>query len=155
MEPEFQESRTIVPKNLSIILALVLGATWVAILVTKFFFYGGMPDWMIYVSAAVFAVAIVISFLMKFEVTVYSDRIDMKYIIKTVSIPKEQIIDTRVGELNIIKNYSNWTLKGVKYRTYSAIGEDLGIGLKVTGKRVFFLSSKDPETIAALLPKEE
>ena len=31
----------------------------------------------------------------------------------------------------------------------------MGIGLKVTGKRVFYLSSKDPEAIAALLPKED
>ena len=56
--------------------------------------------------------------------------------------------------LNIIKNYASWNLKGVKYRTYSVIGEDMGIGLKVTGKRVFFLSTKDPEARAALRPKE-
>ena len=88
-------------------------------------------------------------------ITVYDDSIEMKYAIMKTSIPKEQIIDTRTGELNIIKNYSDWTLKGVKYKTYSVIGLDTGIGLKVTGKRVFFMSAEDPEHIASLLPKEE
>ena len=43
----------------------------------------------------------------------------------------------------------------MRYRTFSAVGEDLGIGLKVTGKRVYYMSTKDPEAIATLLPKEE
>ena len=67
----------------------------------------------------------------------------------------EEIIEVRIGELNVIKNYSNWTLKGVKYRTYSAVGEDMGVGLKITGKRVIYLSTKDPEALAAALPKGE
>jgi hypothetical protein len=145
----------ILPKNLAIILSLVLVVTWLSIVVTKYVYYSGIQDSVIIGVGIVVAIAIVLAFILKFNITVYPDRIEMMYIVRTTSIPKEQIIDTRVGELNIIKNYSNWTLKGVSYHTYTAIGEEMGIGLKVTGKRVYFLSSKDPQAIADLLPKEE
>ena len=84
-------------------------------------------------------------------------RIPMGVIGDQIGISKATV-SRRVARLedeNIIKNYSDWTLKGVKYKTYSVIGLDLGIGLKVTGKRVFFMSAEDPERIASLLPKEE
>ena len=155
MDPQYQESRMILPKNLAIILSLVLVVTWLSIVVTKYVYYSGIQDSVIIGVGIVVAIAIVLAFILKFNITVYPDRIEMMYIVRTTSIPKEQIIDTRVGELNIIKNYSNWTLKGVSYHTYTAIGEEMGIGLKVTGKRVYFLSSKDPQAIADLLPKEE
>ena len=155
MEPEYQESRMILPKNLAIILSLVLAATWLSIVVTRYVYYSGIPESAIIIVGVVVIIAVILAFVLRFRITVYPDRIDIMYIIRTTSIPKEQVIDTRVGELNVIKNYSNWTLKGVKYHTYSAIGEDMGIGLKVTGKRVYYLSSKDPQAIADLLPKEE
>ncbi len=155
MDPQYQETRMILPKNLAIILSLMLVVTWLSIVVTKYVYYSGIPDSAIISVGAAAAVAIILVFVMKASTTVYPDRVDIMYIIRTTSIPKEQIIDTKVGELNIIKNYSNWTLKGVRYHTYSVIGEDMGIGLKVTGKRVYFLSSKDPQAIADLLPKEE
>jgi len=155
MDPVYQETHTILPKNLSIILAAILGATWLFMAVYKYMFYPDIPDMAVFGTLIVFAIICLICFLMRFSVDVFDDRIEMKYLFMTTSIPKEQIIDTRIGELNIIKNYSDWTLKGVKYKTYSVIGLEMGIGLKVTGKRVFFMSAEDPEKIASLLPKEE
>ncbi len=155
MDPAYLESRVVLPRNLTIILTLVLLATWAFMTGYKYLYYPDIPDAAIIGSGIVFIIGCAICFLWKFSITVYDDRIEMKYAFMTTSIPKEQIIDTRVGELNIIKNYSDWTLKGVKYKTFSAIGEDMGIGLKVTGKRVFFMSTTDPEAIAALLPKEK
>ena len=154
MDPEYQETTMLLPKNLAVLLSLMLVATWVSMLVTKLFYYTGMPSWMLYIAAAVFAVIIFLCFWMSLSVAVYADRVDIRYVVKTTSIPMEQVIDTKTGEINIIKNYAGWNLKGVKYRTYSVIGEDMGIGLKLTGKRVCFLSTKDPSAIAALLPKE-
>ena len=155
MEPSYQESRMLLPKNLAILLAAMLIITWVAMLVTKLFYYQGMSMTAILICGVFFAACVLICFGARFTTTVYDDRIEIFYIVKKTVIPKSEIITTRVGELNIIKNYSDWTLKGVKYKTYAAAGEEMGIGLKVTGKRVFHLSSKDPEAIAALLPKGE
>ncbi len=155
MDPAYQESHMVLPKNLAFITAGIFAATLLFMIVYKFVFYPDMPTLAIVGIAISFILVCLVCFLLKFTVSVYDDRIEMKYAFSTTSIPKEQIIDTRTGELNIIKNYSDWTLKGVKYKTYSVIGLDLGIGLKVTGKRVFFMSAEDPERIASLLPKED
>jgi len=155
MDPEYKESRSILPRNLTILLTVMLVVAWISILVTRQFYYSGIPMIALTVCGVIFAAAIILCFVMRFDITVYEDRVEIFYIYKTTTIPKEQIIDTRVGELNRIKNYSDWNLKGVKYSTSSAVGEEMGLGLKVTGKRVFYLSSKDPEAIAALLPKKE
>lgn len=155
MDPVYQESHMVLPKNLAFITAGIFAATLLFMIVYKFAFYPDMPAVAIVCVAISFILVCLVCFLLKFTVSVYDDRIEMRYAFSTTSIPREQIIDTRTGELNIIKNYSDWTLKGVKYKTYSVIGLDLGIGLKVTGKRVFFMSAEDPEHIASLLPKEE
>jgi len=144
----------ILPKNLAILLSAMLVVTWIAMVVTKYA-YSDLPTMALIVCGVVFAVCVILCFAMRFSITVYDDRIEIFYIVKRTTIPKSEIITTRTGEINLIKNYSDWNLKGVKYKTYSAIGEEMGIGLKVTGKRVFYLSSKDPEAIAALLPKED
>lgn len=145
----------ILPKNLAILLAAMLVITWVAMLVTKLVYYQGMSMTAIIICGVFFGLCIIACFAARFTVTVYDDRLEILYVIRKTVIPKSEIITFRIGELNIIKNYSDWTLKGVKYKTYAAVGEDMGIGLKVTGKRVFYLSSKDPEAIGALLPKED
>ncbi len=155
MEPSFVESRTIMPKNLAIIVALMLLAAWASMIVTKYLYYEDMSLAVIAICGAAFLITIVICFLLKFSVEIYDDRIEIIYIFRKTVIPKEQIIDTKSGELNVIKSYTAWSLKGVKYHTYSAIGEDLGVGLKVTGKRVYYLSTKDPDAMLSLLPKEE
>jgi hypothetical protein len=132
----------------------MLVVTWIAMVVTKYA-YSDLPTMALIVCGVVFAICVILCFAMRFSITVYDDRIEIFYIVRRTTIPKSEIITTRTGEINLIKNYSDWNLKGVKYKTYSAIGEEMGIGLKVTGKRVFYLSSKDPEAIAALLPKED
>ncbi len=154
MESSYQESRMILPKNLAILLSAMLVVTWIAMVVTKYA-YSDLPTMALIICGVVFAICVILCFAMRFSITVYDDRIEIFYIVKRTTIPKSEIITTRTGEINLIKNYSDWNLKGVKYKTYSAIGEEMGIGLKVTGKRVFYLSSKDPEAIAALLPKED
>ena len=144
----------ILPKNLAILLSAMLVVTWIAMVVTKYA-YSDLPTMALIICGVIFAVCVVLCFAMRFSITVYDDRIEIFYIVRRTTIPKSEIITTRTGEINLIKNYSDWNLKGVKYKTYSAIGEEMGIGLKVTGKRVYYLSSKDPEAIAALLPKED
>ncbi len=154
MDPVYQESRMVLPKNLAIILTLVLAATWAFMAVYKFVYYPDIPDAAIIAVGAAFIVCCLICFLLKFTITIDDEKITMKYAFMKSEVPKEQIIETRMGEFNIIKNYSDWTLKGVKYKSYSVIGEEMGVGLKVTGKRVFFMTTTNPEAIIGLLPKE-
>ena len=55
----------------------------------------------------------------------------------------------------MIRSYDGWNLKGVKHKAYMAIGEDLGVAVKLTAKRVMVLSSAEPEALYDVLPKEE
>ena len=155
MEPAYLESRTVLPRDLGVILALVLAATWIFMLAYKFIYYPAMSDVAVICTGVVFVIGCLICFLFRFTTAIYDDRIDVRYGFFKVSIPLDRIIDTRKGELNIIKNYSDWTLKGVRYKTYSAIGEDMGIGLKVMGKRVYYLSTNDADAMFDLLPKDQ
>lgn len=155
MEPSYQESRMILPKNLAILLSAMLVITWLAMLVTKFAYYDGMSMTAILICGVFFAICVIACFAARYSVTVYEDRVEIFHVFRRVTISKAEIITTRIGEMNQIKNYSDWNLKGVKYRTYSVVGEEMAVGLKVTGKRVYYLSAENPEAIAALLPKED
>jgi hypothetical protein len=155
MDPAYQESRMVLPKNLTIILALVLIATWAFMLVYGFIFNPDMPMTWTYIVGVVFLIIIALTFLMRFSTSIYDDRIELFYIAKKTIIMKDDIIDTKCGELNIIKSYTPWSLKGTRYKTYSAIGEELGVGVKLKGKMVYYFSTTDPDAIMALLPNKE
>lgn len=154
MEPIHRESRMVLPKNLAILLSAMLAITWLAMLVTKFAYYEGMSMTAIAICGVFFAICVIFCFAARYTVTVYEDRIEVVHMFRRETVLRSEIIATRVGVMNQIKNYSDWNLKGVRYRTYSAVGEEMAIGLKVTGKRVYYLSAKDPDAIAALLPTE-
>lgn len=155
MDPKFQESRPIMPLQLTYVLSAVLIATVAFMAISKYALDTDMPGWAIPVVAVVFVVIIVLSFVLKLSVMINDDGMDIQYAIRKVHIPMDEFIDRRVGEMSLIKSYDNWNLKGVKHRIYAAIGEDDGVAMKLTGKRVLVLSSKDPQAIADLLPTDE
>ena len=72
----------------------------------------------------------------------------------TGMLPMDQIIDSRMGETAKIRNYGGYNLKGVKHSFYSAIGEEEGVAMKITGKRVVVVSCIEPESVYRLLPKD-
>jgi hypothetical protein len=155
MDPAYQESRMIVPKNLAILMAVMLIVTWASMLFTRYVLNISMPELALWISGAFFIVAILLIFAMKYSLKVYDDRIEAFYIFRTTTLMKSDILETKSGELNIIKSYTPWSLKGVRYRTFSAIGDEMGVGLKMKGKRVYYLASVDPEAVLALIPKED
>ncbi len=155
MDPKYQEKRPILPLQLTYVLTAVLVATVAFMVFSRFVLDTAMPTWAIPVVALVFAIIIVGCFTLKFSVVITEDAIDVQYAVKKLHIPMDEVIDRRVGEIAAIKSYDNWNLKGVKHRSYVAIGEDDGVALKLTGKRVLVLSSVDPQSIAELLPRDD
>ena len=143
------------PLQLTYILAGVLVATVVFMVFSRYVLNTVMPDWAIPVVAVVFAIIIVLSFIGRFSVKVTDDAVDVQYFFKKIHIPMEEVIDRRAGEISAIKSYDRWNLKGVKHKAYTALGEDEGVAWKLTGKRVLVLSSKDPQTLQDLLPKDD
>ena len=152
MDPLFEENRPIMPRNLSVITAAVLIAT-----VAFMAIYGSaanvdMPPWAVPVTAVAFAVIILLMFILRFDLTVRSDGVSIVYAFMRVDIGADEIIDMRFGDLGDIRNYANWNLKGVKHRSFSCIGDEGGIALKLLGKRVIVASTEDPESVSKLIP---
>ncbi len=155
MDSLYSESRPILPKNLTYITAAVLVATLVFMVFSEFVLGTTMPSWSIPVTAVIFVVIIVLLLILKMDLKVYDDRVEISYAFRKVTVDRDEIIDTRVGDLTDIRNYANWNLKGVKHRAYSRIGDDEGIAMKLVGKRVIVVSASEPEAVYGLLPKEE
>lgn len=155
MDPKFEETRPIMPFQLTCVLGVVLVATVVFMMFSRYILGTDMPSWATPVVSAVFAVIIALCYLSRFSVTVTDDALDVQYFLKRTYIPLEEVIDRRPGELSAIKNYDRWNLKGVKHKAYTAIGEDEGVALKLTGKRVLVLSSADPQALVAVLPRDD
>lgn len=155
MDSRYLESRPILPRMLTYIMAAVLMSTVAFMVFSEYILRTDMPSWAIPVVAAVFVIIIVASYMMRFTVNVGDDAIEIRYAVKKMRIPLDEVIDSRVGELALIRNYDRWSLKGVKHKAYMAIGEDDGVALKLTGKRVLVLSSTDAESLYAAVPKDE
>ena len=155
MDPVYRESSPILPRNLAYVVAAVLIATLAFMAVSEPLFGAGMPVWMIAVSAVVFAAVTVLLLVLRMDVEVYGDAVEITYAFRRVRVEGREVIDVRRGELGAIRNYANWNLKGVKHRSYTRIGEDEGVALKLLGKRVVVFSTTDPEGVYAIVPREE
>ena len=112
-----------------------------------------MPSWTIPASAVIFAVIIVVLLVMRLDLEVYGDRVEITYVFRRTVIEGSEVIDVRRGDLTEIRNYGNWNLKGVKHRSYSRIGDDEGVAMKLMGKRVVVVSTSEPEIVFGLIPR--
>ena len=68
MDPAYQESREVMPRNLTIILAAVLIVTVASMAVTKYVYGSDIPEFPIIAAAIIFAIAIVFCFISKFTI---------------------------------------------------------------------------------------
>ena len=152
MEPLYRESRPIMPRNLTYLVAAVLLATLAFMALSESLTGAGMPVWMIAASAVVFIIIIVALLVLRLDLVIYGDRVEITYAFRRITVRSEEIIDVRLGDLSDIRNYANWNLKGVKHRSYTRIGDECGIAMKVTGKRVVVVSTQDPESAARAVP---
>lgn len=152
MDPRFEESRPIMPRSLSVITAAVLIATAAFMAVYGAVVDTDMPSWAVPAISVAFAVVIVLCLVLRMELAVTDDGVAIVYAFKRTEIGADEIIDMRFGDLGDIRNYANWNLKGVKHSSFSCIGDEGGIALKLLGKRVVVVSTEDPEAVSKLIP---
>ena len=155
MDPLYRESRPILPRNLAYLAAAVLIATLAFMVFSQYVLETAMPSWTIPVSAVVFIVIIVVILVLRMDLEVYLDRVEIVYAFRRMVIDRSEVIDVRSGDLTEIRSYGNWNLKGVKHRLYSRVGDDDGVAMKLMGKRVVVVSTADPETVFPLIPRED
>ena len=155
METSFRESRPILPKKLFLVLTAVLLSTLAFMVCMVLIFHSDMPAWSLPVTAILFMVIILFCSLTKLTVECTGEAVSIRYIVRKVVIPYKEIIDKKWGELGEIRNYGSWNLKGVSHKTYSVIGDDYGVALKLLGKRVVVVSSQEAEKLFRTIPVEK
>lgn len=154
MEVLYRESRPILPRPLLYLTILVSVAMLAFMAVSKYILNTDMPDWMIPVTAVLLAIIVAFCAIIRFDLEVTDEHVKIVHTFRKVIIPMDQIIDSRMGETAKIRNYGGYNLKGVKHSFYSAIGEEEGVAMKITGKRVVVVSCIEPESVYRLLPKD-
>jgi len=154
MATVFEEIEDIVPKNAFIALLAILVATSVFMLICTMVESIGTPMWMFVASTVLFLIMILACYFIKMKIRIEDDVIHIQ-LIKDHAIPFSEIIDHKIGDIDIIRNYSGWGFKNVKFKNYICAGYDRGVSLKIMGKRVITFSVSDPENFVSLLPPHE
>jgi hypothetical protein len=72
-------------------------------------------------------------------------------ILRMYPVPLSDIIDVKTGDIDIMRNYSGWGIKKVRFKTYACPGIDTAVSVKVTGRLVVTVTTSDPEGLAAVL----
>ena len=152
MDPIFHESRPVLPRPLAYAMAAVLLATSAFMAVSRYAMGVDMPGWALPAVTVVFLVIIVLTFVLRYEVTVRDDGIEVLHCHKRTRVPTDEVLDRRAGELALIKRYDGWNLMGVKQKAFTAVGDDDGVAVKLTGYRVLVLSTARPDELEAAIP---
>jgi len=147
-------SEPVVPRNLAYVVLAILVSTDAFLLVCTFIEEIDTPLWMFFASSAIFAIAIAAVFILKLKITIENDILTVK-VLKKIEIPFESIMDHRIGDIERIKNYSEWGFKGVKYYNFICLGIYRGVTLKLLGKRIVTISVVDPESFVSVIIKTE
>jgi hypothetical protein len=102
-------------------------------------------------TSIIFTAVILFCLIVKQRISIENGCIHAMFL-KKYNIPFEEIIDHKIGDISVIRNYSGWGIKKVSFKNLICIGYDEGISLKLTGRRVITISLSEPEIFASLLP---
>ncbi|MDR1954510.1 MAG: hypothetical protein LBP82_00980 [Candidatus Methanoplasma sp.] len=151
MAKTFEETQDILPRGAFIIMSAVLIATDAFMLICHFIESLAVPLWMFAAASVVFGGIIIFCFTVKLKISVVDDAIHIRFL-KRYNIPFGEVIDHKIGDIDVIRNYSGWGMKKVTFKNLICAGYDKGVSLKLTGRRVVTVSLGDPEKFASLLP---
>jgi len=147
----FDEVQNLLPKDAFMIMAAVLIATDAFILFSYFALPVDIQLWIFVVTSVIFAAVILFCWLVKLRIRIENGTIIIRFIKRHV-ITFEEVIDHKVGDISIIRNFSGWGIKKVSFKNFICVGYDAGVSLKLTGRKVVTVSLSDPEGFASLLP---
>ncbi|MCL1811387.1 MAG: hypothetical protein FWG41_04120 [Methanomassiliicoccaceae archaeon] len=150
----FEEVQDILPKNAFVILTAALLATVVFMLMCTFIESIGTPMWMFVSTSVIFAGVILFCFFVKLRVSIVNTTVHVRFL-KKYDIPFDEIIDHKVGDISIIRNYSGWGIKKVTFKNLISVGYDRGVSLKLTGRKVVTISLSDPDRFVSMLPSPQ
>lgn len=152
MTSTYEEKEALIPRTAFIALAFILIASDAFLLICCLFDISSW--WMFAVTTIVFIPIIVFAYLLKMKIRADGNVLTLS-LLKTYRIPYTDIIDVKIGDIDIIRNYSGWGIKKVKFKNLICPGFERGVSFKVAGRRVFTVSTTDPDALVAATGQKE
>lgn len=146
----YEETESLIPRIAFQMLLIILVASDIFILVCTQLDIGTQM-WMFYATTLVFVAIALIFGLIRLHITIDDETITVGFL-KMRNIPLSDIIDYKTGDVDILRNYSGWGSKSVKYKNYICNGYDSAISFKLIGRNVVTISTANPEEIISHLP---
>lgn len=150
MTVEYEEVQDIVPPISSFLMALTLVAT------TSFCAAISLLDpeligirWTVLIGA-LSAAGIFLIHILKIR-TIVEDGVLTVRLVRKITVPLEQVIDIKTGDIDILRNYSGWGIKKITFKTFAANGVDTAVSLKLTGRRVLTMTTRKSEDLVRVL----
>ena len=150
MSADFEEHDRIFQQMPYIFMVGVFAAASAFIAVCAALGVGGTPWWMFYTTAII--TAFVAAFCRWLSVRILvEDGVFNSGILRMYPVPLTDIIDVKTGDIDIMRNYSGWGIKKVRFKTYACPGIDTAVSVKAAGRLVITVTTSDPEGLAAVL----
>ncbi len=144
----FEETQDLVPRMPLLFLSAILIATEAFIIICCAL--GFTSWWQAGVLAGIFAVLYAFCNFVKIRIVVDEKNITFR-MLNTYSVPLDNIIDVKKGDIDIMRNYSGWGIKKVKFKNYVSHGVDSAISAKITGRMVVTATTARPDELYDIL----
>ena len=124
MSTEYTEIEDIFPRTTFLILAITL--TLIVILVIPFCYF------------------------LKVRIVIEDGKLNAG-ILRMFTVPLDHVIDVKTGDIDILRNYSGWGIKKVRFKTFACPGIDSAVSVKLKGRIVLTVTTNDPEVLSRIL----
>lgn len=144
----FEDTQDLMPRIPLLFLASILIASEAFLVVCCALDYTSW--WQAGILAIVSIIVFAFCYLVKIRITVDDTAVTFR-MIKTYTVPFDHIIDVKKGDVDIMRNYSGWGIKKVKFKNYVSHGIDSAVSLKITGRTVITATVSDPDELYNIL----
>lgn len=149
MPTEYTEIEDIFPMPTFLILAFTLVAMDVAILACTLADIG-TSMWQFYAMAAITVLVLPFCYLLKLRIIVEDGKINAG-ILRMFTVPLDHVIDVKTGDIDILRNYSGWGIKKVRFKTFACPGIDTAVSVKLKGRVILTVTTNDPDVLRDIL----
>lgn len=149
MPTEYAEIEDIFPMPTFLILAVTLVAMDAAILVCTLADIG-TSMWQFYAMAAITVLTLPFCYFLKLRIIIEDGKINAG-ILRMFTVPLDHVIDVKTGDIDILRNYSGWGIKKVRFKTFACPGIDTAVSVKLKGRVILTVTTNDPDMLRSIL----
>lgn len=148
MEAIYEETQSLLPETPLRILILSLVACVAFIFICSAL--GLTAWWQSAVFAAVSVALIILCMFVKVRIVIDGENLTVRRL-RPYTVPLDHIIDVKKGDIDIMRNYSEWGIKKVKFRNYTVHGIEGAVSAKLLGRIVLTMTTANPDQLYDIL----